>query len=72
MAAAVRSRGAPWAHWARAASSGAPPLRVLKANRDWAQGGVRLKLFEGRHELVIIGRHSAAGSSHCLRKESDT
>ena len=70
----MRSPGAPWAHWARAASSGAPPLRVLKANRDWAQGGawaVRLKLFEGRHELVIMGRHSAAGSSHCLRKESD-
>ena len=39
MAAAVRSPGAPWVPWARAASSGAQPLRVLKANRDWAEGG---------------------------------
>ncbi|CAL1169232.1 unnamed protein product [Cladocopium goreaui] len=49
MAAAVRSRGAPWAHWARAASSGAPPLRVLKANRDANVGALAGAI---RHELV--------------------
>ena len=71
MAAAVRSRGAPWALWARAAS-GVPPLRVLKANRDWALGGasaVELKFIEGRCKLVITGRHRAAGSPHCLRNK---
>ena len=55
----MRSRGAPWAHWARAASSGAQPLRVLKANRDWAEGRAwpvgltSVKLMVRQLEVII-------------------
>ena len=59
----MRSRGAPWAHWALAASSGAQPLRVLKANRDWAQGGA---WPVGLTSVEADG--TATGSDHSCRR----